>query len=43
MRYPTYVIKLSDGRKESVGSIDNRAIKIVFAQKTNYIKIITLI
>jgi hypothetical protein len=37
------VKKRFDGRKELIGLLDNRNIKIIFVQKENYINIITVI
>lgn len=41
--YPYYVKKSFEGRKEVVGMIKNRLIKIVVIEKENYIKVITVI
>ena len=43
LQHPSYVKKTHEGRKEVVGEINNRRIKIVMIEKENYIKIITVI
>ena len=40
---PFYIKKSFEGRKEAVGNIKNRIIKIEFIEIENYIKIITVI
>ena len=42
LKYPTYVKKSYEGRKEAVGEVRNRAIKIAFEEKENYIRIISV-
>ena len=43
LEYPSYIKKTFSGRKEAVGEISNRTIKIEFIEIENYIKIITVI
>ena len=43
IKYPSYIRKTFEGRREAVGEIRNRKIKIVFIMEENYIKIITII
>ncbi len=43
LNYPTYVRKSFEGRKEAVGQVEYRFIKIVFVEIENYLKIITII
>ncbi len=43
LKYPSYIKKTSESKKEAIGTIKNRFIKIVFIQEENYIKIITII
>ncbi len=42
LRYPTYVLKSFEGRKEAVGTLQSRNIKIVFIETENYIKVISV-
>lgn len=42
LTYPMYVKKTFEGKKEAVGTVKNRTIKIVFTETENYLKIITL-
>lgn len=39
---PVYVKKSFEGRKEAVGEVKNRTIKIKFSETENHIKIITV-
>ncbi len=41
--YPTYVKKTFEGRKEAMGIVKSRIIKVVFFEIENYLKIITII
>lgn len=43
LQYPMYIKKSSEERKEAVGIVGNKAIKIKFIAIENYIKIITVI
>lgn len=43
LQHPTYVKKSFEGRKEAVGTVENRFIKVVYIQAENYLKIITII
>ena len=43
LKYPSYIKKSFEGRKEAVGEIKNRTIKVEFIETENYIKIITVI
>ncbi len=43
LKHPNYVKKSFDGRKEAVGEVKNRIIKVKFIETENYIKIITVI
>ena len=43
LKYPSYIKKSFEGRKEAVGEIRNRKIKIIFIELESYIKIITVI
>ena len=42
LKYPFYIRKSFKNRKEAVGKVGNRLIKIEFIQKESYIKIITV-
>lgn len=41
--FPEKVIKIHNNRKEAIGTVYNRNIKIIFENIENYIKIITVI
>ena len=43
LQHPNYIKKSLEGRKEAVGHVKNRIIKIVFVEIENYIKVITVI
>ena len=43
LTHPSYVRKSFEGRKEAVGEIRDRSVKIVFVKEEKYIKIITII
>ena len=43
LNHPHYIKKSFEGRKEAVGEVKNRAIKIEFIEIESYIKIITVI
>ena len=43
IKHPSYIRKTFEERKEAIGEIRNRKIKIVFINEENYIKIITII
>ena len=43
LKYPNYIKKSFEGRKEAEGEVRNRLVKIEFIEKENYIKIITVI
>lgn len=43
LSFPSYTKKSFDGRTESIGSIKDRVLKVVFIKSENYIKIITVI
>lgn len=43
IKYPGYIKKSFEGRKEAIGEIRNRFVKIVFIEIENYIRIITVI
>lgn len=40
---PIYLKKSMDGKKETIGEIRGRGVKIVFIERENYINIITVI
>lgn len=42
LQHPMNVRKSSEGLEEAVGESNNRIVKIVFARKENYIKIVTV-
>ncbi|MDP2946800.1 MAG: DUF4258 domain-containing protein [Nanoarchaeota archaeon] len=42
LKYPIYTKKSFEERKEAVGEINNKRIKVIFIEKENYIKIITI-
>ncbi len=42
LKYPIYVKKSYEGRKEAVGEIRNRTVKIAFEERENYINIISV-
>ena len=43
LSYASYKMKSFEGRKTAVGEINNRKIKVVFVEKENFIKVITVI
>jgi len=43
LKHPSYVKKSFENRKEAVGEIKNRTIKVKFIETENYLKIITVI
>tara|TARA_Y100000310_G_C20437197_1_gene694308 strand:- start:421 stop:630 length:210 start_codon:yes stop_codon:yes gene_type:complete len=43
LKHPIYVKKCFEGKKEAVGQIKNRDVKVVYIEKENYIKVITLL
>jgi len=43
LKYPSYIKKSFERKKEAVGEMRNRKIKIIFIELENYIKIITVI
>jgi len=43
LEFPNYIKKSFESRKEAVGEVNNREIKVVFVEKENYIKILTVI
>jgi len=43
LEHPDYIKKTFEGRKEALGRIKNRPIKIEFIEIENYIRIITVI
>ncbi|MDP3917001.1 MAG: DUF4258 domain-containing protein [Nanoarchaeota archaeon] len=43
LKYPQYIKKSFEGRKEALGIIKNRTIKVEFVDIENYIRIITAI
>lgn len=43
LKHPSYIKKSLEGKKEFVGEIKNRKVKIISIQEENYIKIITVI
>ncbi len=43
LKHPSYIRKSFEGRKEAIGEIRDRKIKIVFVSEEKYIKIITII
>jgi len=43
LKHPSYIKRSFEGRKEAVGEIRNRKVKIVFIEIENYIRIITVI
>ncbi|MBI4148981.1 DUF4258 domain-containing protein [Candidatus Woesearchaeota archaeon] len=43
LTYPRYTKKSFEGRKIAEGEVNNRAIKISFVAKENFIKVITVI
>ena len=42
LKYPMYVKKSYEGRKEAVGEVRNRIVKIAFEEKENYIRLISV-
>jgi len=42
LQYPEIVIKSFDGTHEAVGEINSRTIRVKFAVKESYLKIITV-
>ena len=42
LNYPQYIKKSFEGRKEALGIIKNKTIKVEFIEIENYIKIITV-
>lgn len=43
LKYYTFLKKTFEGRKEAVGTIKNRLVKVVFVETENYLKVITII
>ena len=43
LKFPIYVKKSIERKREAVGEINGRTIKVVFIEKENYIKVITVI
>ncbi|MEK6901661.1 MAG: DUF4258 domain-containing protein [Nanoarchaeota archaeon] len=43
LAYPSYIKKSFEERKEAVGVVQDRTIKVVFFETENYIKVITII
>lgn len=43
LNHPNYVKKSFEGRKEALGKVKNRNLKVIFIEKEKYIKIITVI
>ncbi len=43
LQYPKYIKKSFQGRKIAEGEVNNKTIKVSFAEKENLIKIITVI
>lgn len=42
LEHPTYTKKTFEGRKEAVGSVQNRDIIVIYFETENYIKVITV-
>ena len=42
LKYPSYIRKTFDGRKEAIGEIRDRFVKVIFIKQERYIKIITV-
>ncbi len=42
LKQPNYIKKTFEGRKEALGKVKNRTIKVEFINMENYIKIITV-
>ena len=43
LQYPKYVKKSYEDRKEAIGEVDRRRIKVIFIEEKSYIKVITVI
>ena len=43
LKHPSYIKKNFEGKKEAIGNIRNRFVKIVFIEEEKYIKIITVV
>ena len=43
LNYPNYVKKSFENRKMAVGEINNRKVMVVFVEKENFIKVITVL
>jgi len=43
LMHPTFVLKHTDGRNESGGTINNRKIRVIFTLQEKHIKVITVI
>ena len=43
IKHPSYIRKSFEGRKEAVGEIRDRFVKVIFIEIENYIRIITVI
>ena len=43
LQHPSYVKKSFEERKEAVGTVENRIVKVIFIETESYIKVITLI
>lgn len=42
LTYPTYIRKSYESRKIAIGKVRNRLTKVVFIERENYIRIITI-
>jgi len=42
LKYPDYTISRADGTKKTIKSLANATITIVFVEKENYIKVVTV-
>ena len=43
LQYPDYIKKSFEEKREAVGELKNKSIKVVFIQTENYINVITFI
>ena len=42
LKFPSYIRKSFGDRKQAIGIVNNREIKVVFTKKENYIRVITV-
>ena len=43
LKHPTYTKKTYEGRKEAIGTVDNKNFKVIYIEEEKYLKIITIL